>query len=184
MRLIETLTVNCIKSITVISPYFSKNGLKLLFEQLYDASHSDELKALTAGIGVFLGILPIWGFQTVAAISLAIFFRLNKALVLLFSHISLPPLIPLVVFLSYRAGGLWMGTNSILTRKSSQNFNTHLQQYIFGSISLAFAVGIATALLTYFALKLVRFIKQYRVQPGVEKELLLAYPDGINGVEK
>jgi uncharacterized protein (DUF2062 family) len=120
----------------------------------------------------------------VAAISLAIFFRLNKALVLLFSHISLPPFIPVVIFLSYRAGGLWVQRNPTTTGRSIQSFNTHLQQYIFGSISFAFAAGLATACLTYLTFKLIRFFKQYHLQPVPEKQFILAYPDTINDEAK
>jgi uncharacterized protein (DUF2062 family) len=175
MRLISALKVNVIRSIGVIRPYCSKKGLKLLAEQLYDPNHSDELKALSAAIGVFLGILPIWGFQTLVGISLAVAFKLNKALVLIFSHISLPPLLPLVVFLSYRAGGFWMGSNLSRTGSSLQNFNTHLQQYIYGSVSLAVSATITTGLLTYVTLKLIKSVKRYRLEVTTKKELILAY---------
>ena len=41
-----------------------------------------------------MGIVPIWGFQMLAALFLSYIFRLNKIIVLLFSNISIPPLIP------------------------------------------------------------------------------------------
>ena len=45
----------------------------------------------------------------IVAISLAILFKLNKALVILAAHISFAPLIPFIIFLSYKTGAYWMG---------------------------------------------------------------------------
>ena len=38
-----------------------------------------QLKAVSVAFGIFMGIVPIWGFQLVVAIFLAILFKLNKA---------------------------------------------------------------------------------------------------------
>lgn len=57
-----------------------KNGIKHLL-----SSHNSPIKlALSVAFGVFMGIIPIWGFQLVTAILLAFIFRLNKPLVILF----------------------------------------------------------------------------------------------------
>src|ERR1700694_1132665 len=87
-----------------IRDIFSKKSLNVIIAQLYNPDQSDELKALSAAFGVFIGIIPIWGFQTLVAIFFAVVFRLNKVLVVIFSHISFPPMMPLVIFLSYKAG--------------------------------------------------------------------------------
>ena len=180
MRIYKALKANVIKSIEVARPFCSKKGLKLLADQLYDANHSDGLKALSAAIGVFLGIIPIWGFQTLSAIFLATAFRLNKALVLIFSHISLPPLLPLVIFLSYRAGSYWMG-NSINpaspSKISVQSFNSHLQQYILGSLTLAMVAAVITGLLTYGILKAAGAVKQYRQAAVLKRERMVSFAE-------
>ena len=56
--------------------------------------------SLATGFGVFMGIVPIWGFQMITAAFLAHLFRLNKALVLVASNISLPPMMPFIIYLS------------------------------------------------------------------------------------
>ena len=67
-------------------------------------------------------------------------------------------MIPLIVFSSYRAGAFWMpqhATHLDFSRSlglDSIRFN--LQQYIYGSISLAILAGIAFGLSTYGMLKL------------------------------
>jgi uncharacterized protein (DUF2062 family) len=105
-----------------------------------------------------MGIVPIWGFQLIVAFSLAILLKLNKALVLLAAHISFAPLIPAVIFLSYKAGGFWMGEknteipfNGDISLKS---ISIHLEQYLYGSVSLAIVAGVTAGLLTFVLLKL------------------------------
>src|SRR5690606_40072948 len=62
--------------------------------------------ALSIGLGVFMGIAPFWGFQTVITITLAVFLRLNKVLAFVFSNISFAPLIPLVIYASLAVGSM------------------------------------------------------------------------------
>jgi len=114
-------------------------------EQLLSLNQSDGIKAASVGVGVFSGILPIWGFQLIAGLFLAVIFRLNKALVAIASNISIPPMIPLIIFLSYRTGGLLIGDKTI---------GGHFKQYIYGSIVFAVIAGLLTALLTFILLKL------------------------------
>lgn len=135
-----------------------KKGLRELRDQLYNPNDSDELKAISVTFGIFMGIVPIWGFQLLVAIFFAVLFRLNKALVVIAAHISIPPMIPLVIFLSYKAGRYWMGDKVIdmayTTNISLKRIHQHLEQYIYGSITLAIAAAITFGLLTFVLLKL------------------------------
>jgi uncharacterized protein (DUF2062 family) len=105
-----------------------------------------------------MGIIPIWGFQLIAAIFLAILFRLNKALVIIAANISVPPMIPLIIYLSYKAGGYWFnnGSSTIEYSKSIslRSIGNNFAQYLCGSITLAVVAGVAFGLLTYTLLKL------------------------------
>jgi uncharacterized protein (DUF2062 family) len=89
---------------------------------------------------------------------LAVIFRLNKALVIIASNISIPPMIPLIIFLSYKTGGLFTGDKNTKTafaiRLPMQFIGQHLKQYIYGSITLAGIAGFLAALLTFILLKL------------------------------
>ena len=80
---------------------------------MFNPHHSAQLKAASVAFGIFMGIVPIWGFQLVAAIFLAILFKLNKPLVIIAANISIPPMIPLIIFLSYKMGAFWMGANAM-----------------------------------------------------------------------
>ena len=117
----------------------------------------DEIKALSVAFGLFMGIVPIWGFQLAVAIPLSFLFRLNKALVILAANISIPPMIPLILFLSYRLGALWMGEDSIPFSFSSDitlaSIKANITQYLWGSITLAIIAGLTGGLITFLLVK-------------------------------
>ena len=144
---------NLLKSI-----FIKKNFRKKLGEQLYDPNHSAQLKSFSIAFGVFMGIIPIWGFQLVAAIFFAILFKLNKALVIIAANISIPPMIPFIIFGSYKVGALWMGGHAMKLDFSSSisldSIRKNLQQYIYGSITLAIVAGFFFGLLTFILLKM------------------------------
>jgi len=135
-----------------------KKARQELFEQLFSVDRSDWYKAASIGVGVFSGILPIWGFQALMGLFIALIFKLNKGLVVIASNISIPPMIPVIVFLSYKTGGLWMDSeNSDIPFSFNISLSSvaqHLEQYIYGSITLAFIAGLFAALLTFVLLKL------------------------------
>lgn len=122
-------------------------------------------KSLSVGFGIFMGIVPIWGFQTISAILLAGLFRLNKALTLIASHISMPPLIALVIYCSLQTGKLWVGgkTQVALTKHLSKNMiGKDLQQYLLGSMTLAIAAGLAAFACTWCALQVLELARRNR----------------------
>ncbi len=55
-------------------------------------------------LGVFVGCVPIFGFQTLVVLALAVVLRLNKLGVLLGVQISVPPVMPLVAFVDVQVG--------------------------------------------------------------------------------
>ena len=105
-----------------------------------------------------MGIIPIWGFQLVVAIALSFLFRLNKALVIIAANISIPPMIPLILFLSHFTGAIWMGEKAqriAFSKEITLELVQHnLVQYVLGAISLALAAGMVFGIVTYIGLKL------------------------------
>jgi glycosyltransferase involved in cell wall biosynthesis len=130
---------------------------QLIDEHVFNTKQSDELKAMSVAFGIFMGIVPIWGFQLVTAIFLAIIFKLNKALVIVAANISIPPMIPIIIFLSYKAGAFWMGDNAtnLLFTKSIrlEAIENNLKQYIYGSITLAVVAAVVFGIVGYLLIK-------------------------------
>jgi len=140
------------------SLFDKKKSRQAFIAQLLSLDDSDQVKAISVGVGVFSGILPVWGFQLLVGLFLAVIFKLNKPIIVVASNISIPPMIPLVVFLSYKAGGVWMGNKNadmaFSFHLSVKSIGQHLEQYIYGSITLAVIAGLLAALLTFALLRL------------------------------
>jgi uncharacterized protein (DUF2062 family)/SAM-dependent methyltransferase len=121
----------------------------LLKERLY-RSHA----AAAVFIGIFIGIVPIYGFQTLAAIGLALLFRLNKPLTVAATFINNPLLLPPTIFASVELG-CFLRTGSFLPLSLSQlaAMRGHINKeqlftWVIGSIALAILVGMVGAAIT------------------------------------
>jgi len=105
-----------------------------------------------------MGIVPVWGFQLAIAITLAFLLRLNKVLVILAANISIPPMIPLILFLSHLTGSVWMGSNaqriSFTKELTLDMVEASFLQYVLGAITLAVIAGIGSGLIAFIALKI------------------------------
>jgi len=148
------ITLLYIKPKQFIGSLFRKATYAKLLAQVFNAEESAQQKALSVALGVFMGIAPIWGFQLLVAIPLAIFLRLNRYLVILSANISLPPMIPVIIYLSYRLGGLVVpqplqlaSADGLTLASIHQNF----VQYFVGSWLLASGTALVAGAATYAA---------------------------------
>tara|TARA_B100001250_G_C19795726_1_gene788627 strand:- start:305 stop:1483 length:1179 start_codon:yes stop_codon:yes gene_type:complete len=140
----------------LINYFFNKENIKSIVIEFFSQKGSNLHKSLSIGLGVLMGILPIWGFQMLAAVFLSYVFKLNKIIVLAFSNISIPPAIPFIIFGSYYLGHLITGGEEL-----TFSMNIDLQyikaistQYIIGSIMLAILSGLISFLSSYLILNL------------------------------
>lgn len=138
-----------------------KNGeaKRILKEQILRTQDSNRRMAVAIGFGFFMGIFPIWGFQMLAAVFLASIFRLNKAIVLVAANISIPPLIPFILYLSFLSGGLILNQSAQLdfsVQFDFENVKNDLFQYYLGAIVFAAFIGLVGGVISYFMLKLFR----------------------------
>ena len=151
--------------------YLTRNKFTTIVKEQIRAHNESPFKVSAAlGFGVFMGIVPIWGFQMLVAAFLAHFMRLNKIIVLAASNISIPPMIPFIVYFSYQTGGLVLSRYEELSAETLQNLKTQVMagnfyatldelgysifQYVIGAIVLAMAMGLATGLISYFITKI------------------------------
>lgn len=125
------------------------------------ASHESAMnKAISVGVGLFYGIVPIWGFQFALAILTAVYFKLNKVIVGLSAQISFPPLIPFVLFASIKMGEVVMGEkiNLIFNKSLSiHEITNNVLVYYVGATVLSVLAGVVGFLITLITLKLVGY---------------------------
>ena len=94
----------------------------------------------------------------ITAVAAAHLLRLNKVLTLVSSNISIPPMIPFILYGSFYAGSLLLG-ESMKVIPSDLTFDAisgSLTQYLAGSIILATCVGFASMGGVYIILKIFR----------------------------
>ncbi|MEO6303967.1 MAG: DUF2062 domain-containing protein, partial [Bacteroidia bacterium] len=112
-----------------LTPANIKSFIKKHF---FNQEESALKKSLSVTVGLFFGIVPIWGYQLVSAIGAAYLFRLNKAIVILTANISIPPFLPFILIASMKTGELFTGneTNLTLSKISLQNIKLNLYTYL------------------------------------------------------
>lgn len=134
---------------------FQKKSFKtFLKEDLLETSLSDSKKAFSIALGAFFGISPLWGFQTALTITFAVLLGLNKSLAFLASNISIPPMIPLIVWSSLKVGSLFTGGGLLPEAEITRDFiKAHLIQYLTGSFLLALLIAAILGTATYLFLK-------------------------------
>jgi uncharacterized protein (DUF2062 family)/SAM-dependent methyltransferase len=108
-------------------------------------------------LGIFIGIVPIYGFQMLAAVSLALFFRLNKPLTVAGTFINNPLLQPAIVVSSVELG-YFLRYRSFrpfhLSALAGPHIKAELLGWVMGSVVLGILVGGAGAAITAVVVKL------------------------------
>ena len=125
-------------------------------------------------LGIFVGILPIYGFQLLVAVSLAIFFKLNKPLTVAGTFVNNPLLQPVIIVCSVELGYL-LRSGSFrpfhLSALSGPHVKEELLAWVMGSVALGLIVGGTGAAIAAVVVQLkapansglrdrIRFVKQ------------------------
>lgn len=124
-------------------------------------THSPESNlrmSLAIGWGVCCGILPAWGYQMWIALAVAQVARLNKVLAVVASNISIPPMIPFILFGSYVVGCQLLGNpvSLLFNEVTFDSVMVNLWQYVLGACVLAVVAGVCVWLISWAVLSLFR----------------------------
>src|SRR5688572_2173828 len=92
------------KPMRFLKGFTPANIRSFIQKNFFNKEESVGRKSMSVAIGIFFGIVPIWGYQLVCAIAAAYLMRLNKAIVVVTANISIPPLLPFVLIGSVRTG--------------------------------------------------------------------------------
>ncbi len=135
----------------------SREGWMKIWRALFvHPEESNARKASSIAFGIFMGIVPVWGFQLAIGIPLSILFRLNKTLFLIAANISFFP--PIFWFLSLVTGKWlmgnhqWVGFSEMTWEKAMQETTA----FFLGGTVLSIAAGITAYFITYVSLLIFR----------------------------
>lgn len=168
----DFLRISILNSILVIIAFFyglparlfhylkKKKFRQIIKDDILQAKDSNLQIGKAVGFGFFMGIVPVWGWQTILALTLSHYFKLNKAIVILAANISIPPLLPFILFGSFYTGALVLGKDlDLLHFTDNISFKTvygDLLQYIVGAIVFAIVAAIISATITFLLLNIFR----------------------------
>ena len=141
-------------------PRFGLQRFREILASLMQEGLDPGRAAAAVFVGVFIGVVPIYGFQSLAAIGLAVAFRLNKPLTFAATFINNPFLQPFLVVSSVQLGHLLLrghllplSVAGLLRMKLTDQLMLFIPWFA-GSVPLAVVVGGAAALLTYVFMRL------------------------------
>lgn len=141
--------------------FLKRKSWKELFREHVLNNKDSNLKiSASVALGATFSSLPIWGWQMVASVAVAYVLRLNKFITLVFSNLSIPPMIPFIIFFSHMTGGWVMGKNisemkfdgSVTLKWIEQN----LVQYLIGSVVFSVLLGLCLGTAAFLLLSLFR----------------------------
>ncbi len=139
--------------------YKSKPFKEVLRDDIFQLNSSIKIISISIGFGVFMGIFPVWGYQLIIGFIVAYFLKLNKAIFFIFANISIPPMIPIILYLSYVVGGYALGRGSWMLDLNDftvETIKSNIFQYIFGAVLLSIVAGLVFSASSYFALSFYR----------------------------
>lgn len=135
-----------------------ENIRRFIRRNITRSPESNARLAAAMGWGVLCGILPIWGYQMIFAGVSAHFMRLNKLVAIVFSNISIPPMIPFILYGSYWLGGRITGLPVELTlaEVTLRRMAECMAQYLAGSVALAVVAGAAVWAVSWCVMTLMK----------------------------
>ena len=120
-------------------------------------------------LGIFIGIVPIYGFQLLAAVGLALLFRLNKPLTVASTFINNPLLQPLIIVSSVELGYFLRGGSFRpfhMSALAGAHMKEELLAWVIGSVALGILVGGAGAAITAIVVQV-----KAPVKPGLRDRI-------------
>lgn len=129
---------------------------KIILDEVLKTNDSNATIAKSIGFGVFMGIFPVWGFQMLIAVAIAIPLKLNKAITLIAANISIPPMIPFILYFSFLTGALLLGGSAIpelSTDLSLEDIKDDLVKYYVGAVVFSVLAGLVAGFVSWFMLK-------------------------------
>ncbi|MBV8325837.1 DUF2062 domain-containing protein [Chryseobacterium sp.] len=149
-----TITLFYIIPRNFVNNFKKKSFKQFIQEDVLESDGSNRTKAFSIALGVFIGLSPFWGFQTLLVISLSVLFKLNKVLAFVASNVSLPPFIPFIIAASLFLGAPFVhGDSNILGQDLNfELIKNNLLQYIIGSFILSTTLSAISGVATFLFL--------------------------------
>lgn len=159
-------TILVIYALLIVKPFvfirkLNKKNIQFFFrDQIFQSKEPNYKITFAIMLGLFMGVAPVWGYQMIIAFALAHLLKLNKVIVLVASNISIPPMIPLILFASFKLGSFFIESNklNVIYHKglSLDLIKDNIVQYLVGSLVFGLILAFTFGILTYILLLIFR----------------------------
>ncbi|MDY6801977.1 MAG: DUF2062 domain-containing protein [Bacteroidota bacterium] len=174
-------TILVIYALLIVKPFLfvkklNKHNIREFYRnQILQNKESNIKITFAVMLGAFMGVAPVWGYQMMIAFALAHVLKLNKVIVLVISNISIPPMIPIILYASFKTGGLFVEANKINLQYNTgitlDVIKDNLIQYIVGSLVFGIILALSLGLIAYILLLI------FRRKPVVKEQFVESYQD-------
>ncbi|MCK4401663.1 DUF2062 domain-containing protein [bacterium] len=108
---------------------------------------------LSAGVGIFLGTLPLISTHTLAIIYVTIRLRLNKIMALAIQNLCIPPFVPVacIELGYYMRHGRWL--TDVSMDVIFKQFHDRLWEWLLGSLIIAPILAVIVGMSVFFTAK-------------------------------
>ena len=132
-----------------------ENVHKFMSKHVIHSKESNMRMSCAIALGAFCSVIPVWGYQAILAAVVAQLLRLNKIVAAAFTGISIPPLIPVIIYVSMVLGAEVLGIKNYATLEniSHQSALDSINQYIIGSVILGAILAIVGFIIAYFIMR-------------------------------
>ena len=132
---------------------------RFLRENLLETGESPRQVAGAEGLGITMSIMPVWSMQTVAAIGLAHALKLNKVVAAAFANVSIPPLMPFIIYGSVATGTAITGHSVDMDMSAGLSWSSvksGFWTYMIGGAALAIVAGAVSFAMTWITILLIK----------------------------
>ena len=153
-------------AILIVNPFrfvkaLNKKNIKEFFQKEFIQSGDKDSKIIfSVMLGVFIGVAPVWGWQMALALILAMLLKLNRMITIVACNVSIPPMIPLIIYLSYLFGGIVYHHDVVYMQYSHditlEKIKLNVIQYLIGSLFFGAVLSLISGLGTWILLKIFR----------------------------
>jgi glycosyltransferase involved in cell wall biosynthesis len=132
-----------------------ENVRKFMAKHVIHSKESNVRMSCAIALGVFCSVILVWGYQAILAAVMAQLLRLNKIVAATFTGISIPPLIPVIIYVSMVLGAEALGIKNYVTLEniSHQSALQSINQYIIGSVILGAILAVVGFIIAYFIMR-------------------------------
>jgi glycosyltransferase involved in cell wall biosynthesis len=132
-----------------------ENVRKFMAKHVIHSKESNVRMSCAIALGVFCSVISVWGYQAILAAVIAQLLRLNKIVAAAFTGISIPPLIPVIIYVSMVLGAEALGIKNYVTLEniSHQSALQSINQYIIGSVILGAILAVVGFIIAYFIMR-------------------------------